>query len=195
MLDYLNQLDHRWFIELTTSLRSESINYICTIFRDKFFSVPLYVLIISWLILHYKYWYALIIALMLLVTITDQVSSNLLKKSIKRQRPCNEVIFRDEYSTLINCSGGYSMPSSHATNHSGVAVFLFFVLGCSVAFRWRILLFVWAGMVGFSQVYVGVHFPFDVLVGTFLGGAIGCLYWLIITLKYPEIISLRTKYL
>jgi undecaprenyl-diphosphatase len=73
---------------------------------------------------------------------------------------------------LDHCSGGYSFTSSHATNHFGLAMFISQTLKPIInKFRWP--LFLWAGSIAYGQVYVGVHYPLDVVVGSLLGCAIG----------------------
>jgi undecaprenyl-diphosphatase len=73
---------------------------------------------------------------------------------------------------INNCSGGYSFTSSHATNHFGLALFLFITLQ-SVFKKWRYLFLFWAATICYGQVYVGVHYPLDVLCGAILGSATG----------------------
>ncbi|MBK8556199.1 MAG: phosphatase PAP2 family protein [Lewinellaceae bacterium] len=72
----------------------------------------------------------------------------------------------------VSCGGGYSFTSSHAANHFAVAVFLAAVFGGLS--RWlRPGLLLWAAVISFAQVYVGVHYPGDVLAGALLGAIIG----------------------
>ena len=74
----------------------------------------------------------------------------------------------------VKCGGGYSYTSSHATNHFALAFFLIYTLG--VQFRWiKWVLIFWASSIAYGQVYVGVHYPFDVISGATIGGIIGIL--------------------
>ncbi|MEY2901476.1 MAG: hypothetical protein RLY89_582, partial [Bacteroidota bacterium] len=73
---------------------------------------------------------------------------------------------------LPNCGSGYSFTSSHATNHFAFAVFIFITMG-QVLGKWKWAFLFWAGSVAYAQVYVGVHYPIDVLVGGLLGTLIG----------------------
>jgi len=102
--------------------------------------------------------------------ISDVISSRVVKPQFERLRPCRqenmEVVLR------ARCGSGFSFTSSHASNHFAVAVF--FMLTIGRMYRWsRILWLIWAGMIALGQVYVGVHFPLDVLAGAFLGSLIG----------------------
>jgi len=109
-------------------------------------------------------WLVLFSVLVLLVT--DQLSAGLLKPMIGRLRPCQVL---ENINLLVDCGGGKSMPSSHAANAFGQAVLF------SLAYRrWAWPLLVFAALVALSRVFVGVHYPFDILVGAVIGSGIGC---------------------
>ncbi|WP_448635535.1 phosphatase PAP2 family protein [Pedobacter panaciterrae] len=120
-----------------------------------------------------KGWY---IIGMLLVTfaIGDMVASRLIKPAVARIRPCNEITLANDIIHRVPCGSGYSFPSAHATNHFAIAVFLIFVFYD----RWKPVLPIglfWAFIISFSQIYVGVHYPIDTMVGAILGTLIGLL--------------------
>ncbi len=106
-----------------------------------------------------------IIALVLGVIICDQTSSNLIKNLVMRPRPCHTLL---DLNLLVHCGAGKSFPSSHASNSMMVVTVI------SLFYRnhkyW--LPFI-AISVGFSRIYVGVHYPLDVFCGWVLGVAIG----------------------
>ncbi|MBV9960658.1 MAG: phosphatase PAP2 family protein [Parafilimonas sp.] len=107
------------------------------------------------------------------VTITDQLSSSVIKHLVPRLRPCQDANMADHVRMLVNhCSGGNSFPSSHATNHFGAAVFIYCTLR-KYCGNWIYLFFIWAAIVSYGQVYVGVHYPTDVLGGAIIGSIIG----------------------
>jgi len=115
-------------------------------------------------------------AIGLTVGLADTTSSHIIKKSVKRLRPCHILIKEGQMDLRVKCGSGYSFPSSHATNHFAIGVFLGLVFGK----RWRWVKWaglLWAAAIAFSQVYVGVHFPFDILVGALLGSAIAYIVW------------------
>ena len=100
------------------------------------------------------------------------MSSELVKKTVRRIRPCNDPELQEEVKLLVSCGAGYSFTSSHATNHFAVAAFISMTLG--LLYRWiRLPLFLWAASIAFGQVYVGVHYPLDVIGGGILGVLIG----------------------
>ncbi len=164
----VNELDQLWFLWIQANLRCESLDPYFTLFRDKHTWIPFYVFLLSWLFFQYgiKAWKVIIVCIVM-IAVSDQVNSSLIKKMVKRERPCRVENLLKHYQPLISCSGGYSFPSSHATNHMGLAVLLILLIQKG---KTRFWLLAWALMVGFSQVYVGVHYTFDVMVG-FLEGA------------------------
>ncbi|NJK84133.1 MAG: phosphatase PAP2 family protein [Saprospiraceae bacterium] len=106
------------------------------------------------------------------VGLADQVSSQLVKKNVKRLRPCRQIELQENINVLVPCGSGYSFTSSHATNHFAIATFVGFIL-FSAARVALVLLFFWAATIALGQVYVGVHYPFDIGVGACIGLFIG----------------------
>jgi undecaprenyl-diphosphatase len=112
------------------------------------------------------------ISLIMTVIIADLFSSSLMKSLIWRFRPCRDPDLADQVRVLVNyCPQSSSFTSSHACNHFAAAWFIFITLNQTGSWRW--LLFAWAFIISYSQVYVGVHFPLDILGGAILGTAIG----------------------
>ncbi len=107
----------------------------------------------------------LLIAIGLLLT--DQASSQLLKPLVGRTRPCFEV---DGVNALVHQVHSKSFPSGHATNNFGAATIFYLV--CGRRLIWVLPL---AAVIGFSRIYLGVHYPSDVFCGMLLGIGIGFL--------------------
>ena len=106
--------------------------------------------------------------LLVLVVATSDSACNLFKHLFMRVRPCSAL---EGVRLLVGCGGSYSMPSGHATNISAAMVFL--------ALRYRKaapVFLVFAVTVAYSRVYVGVHYPSDIVVGAFLGAGIAFFY-------------------
>jgi|SRR5579863_2048912 len=115
-------------------------------------------------------WWA--VSLIMTVIIGDLFSSSLVKSLIWRFRPCRDPELADQVRVLVNyCPQSSSFTSSHACNHFAAAWFIFITLNQTGSWRW--LLFAWAFVISYAQVYVGVHFPLDIFGGAILGTAIG----------------------
>jgi len=126
-------------------------------------------------------WWALFF--ICLAACCDLVSSKLIKENIMRARPCRHPEIADHVRFLVNyCPQSSSFTSSHATNHFGMATFIYFTLR-SYTSNWLALFFLWAAMIAYAQVYVGVHFPLDVTSGAVLGIFIGYLMSVIFNKK------------
>lgn len=143
--------------------------------RERWVWSPLYLFVVAFLWSNFGWrrggWVVLGIAVS--VALADVTSSELIKKQVRRVRPCNDPALQAAvHLRIASCGSGYSFTSSHAANHFAVAVFLIGVFA-----RWerrlRSVLLGWAGLVAFSQVYVGVHFPADVVAGALLGSGVG----------------------
>ena len=134
-----------------------------------FYAALLIFLFIKWGTRAWKW----IIIVALNVTITDQISSSFFKPFFHRLRPCADPAIMIKSRLLLDhCSGGYSFTSSHAANHFGLAMLVFMTLQ-PLFKKYTYLFFVWAAIIGYAQIYVGVHYPLDVLVGSCIGLLVG----------------------
>ena len=107
----------------------------------------------------------------LLITVTDQLSSSAIKNMIERPRPCHDV---EGIRVLYRCGRTFSFPSSHAVNSMAAALFFGLLYR-----RWLWGLVTASVIVSYSRVYLGVHYPFDVLGGWILGGSVALIaIWL-----------------
>ncbi len=140
----------------------------------KYSWIPIYLLVLIGLIRNWGYSTTIFILLSIvpLILLSDQLSSGLLKPIVERPRPCHA----EELTGLVHlvngkCGGPYGFVSSHAANFFALATFL------SGFFNhyFRIGAFVAAFIVAYSRVYLGVHYPGDVIVGAVLGLGIGLL--------------------
>ena len=132
--------------------------------------VPLYIGLIIWLIYQIG-WKTLKWILFALINVgfTDQISSSVFKPFFHRLRPCNDPALIGKTRLLLeHCSGGFSFTSSHAANHFGIAMFIFMTWGITQK-KYTRFFFVWAGVISFAQIYVGVHYPLDIFGGAIIG--------------------------
>jgi membrane-associated phospholipid phosphatase len=172
-MNALQNIDQQLFFFINHTLHVGFLDDFMPYWRSMYFWVPLYVFFISYLTVNIgKKGWVLLLALVLTVGVADIFSSRLIKKTVARARPCNNNEIKDKVKLLVPCGGGYSFTSSHATNHFTAAIFLFFTfLKNNKKMKW--VLVGWAASIAFGQVYVGVHYPFDVLCGAILGSLIG----------------------
>ncbi|SEN51537.1 undecaprenyl-diphosphatase [bacterium A37T11] len=175
MFDHLIQLDQEIFLMINQGLSNPVFDWLMPHLRNPWTWAPLYLFILIFTIKNYKK-RGIIMMLFLLMTfgLADSISSTLIKPMVTRIRPCNETVFKEVFSPRIRCGSGFSFPSSHATNHFALAMFLIMVFKK----RWKHITWLgllWATSIGFAQVYVGVHYPIDVLAGAILGCFIGWL--------------------
>jgi len=138
--------------------------------RNSNFWMPIYLFLLVFMLANFKknkWWW--ILFFICTVAITDLVSSQFFKMYFQRLRPCNDPDFFRHVRLLVNhCSGGYSFTSSHAANHFGMAVFFFLTLKKHIG-NWAYLSLVWAALICYAQVYVGVHYPLDIAGGAVIG--------------------------
>lgn len=116
----------------------------------------------------------ILLAVIILIVLSDQASVILFKETFKRLRPCHNPQIADLVHLVNGCGGKYGFVSSHAANTFALASFMGLVLKKHIPFI-LIGLLCWAIVVSYSRVYVGVHYVSDVFVGALLGMLIGLL--------------------
>jgi undecaprenyl-diphosphatase len=168
--------DRKLFEFVNDHLHNSFLDWFMSLMRNSSTWYPLYIFMFAFIMLNFKkdkWWWILFAAGT--VYLSNFISSNLIKENIFRLRPCNDPLLMHKIQFLI----GYkpqssSFTSSHATNHFAMASFLFFTLKKYVGnIAWLFML--WAAIICFAQVYVGVHFPLDVLCGGIIGYLFGYL--------------------
>ncbi|MDI9319448.1 MAG: phosphatase PAP2 family protein [Phycisphaerales bacterium] len=172
-LHSLLQEDQKLWYHINVLWQNEVLNTLTPILRNPLTWLPLYVFLA--IFIPYKfgkkgiYW---CLSFIITFALSDYTSASIIKPLVHRIRPCNDAVLQKTVHLLIDCGGGYSFPSAHATNHFALAFFMIFSLGH--LYRWMWLpAFIWAFSVAYAQVYVGVHYPLDVICGGLLGIFIG----------------------
>lgn len=179
-MELLIELDRNLFLALN-SLFHPALDEFMLAATDAKFWIPFYLWFIFILFkkLDRQAWLALI-CIALTVLITDQVSSHLLKPLIARLRPSHDPAMTG-IVTLVKSQTGefyrgglFGFPSSHAANSFGVAFFLWLIL--APVYRWAFIGFGIAFILSYSRIYLGVHYPADIMAGTLIGftSALAC---------------------
>ena len=125
----------------------------------------------------------LIFVIALMITITDQ-GANLFKDSFQRLRPCYNESIKDSIRLVKdNCGGKYGFFSAHASNSFSLAIF--FGLLFKNRIRYIILItIVYASLISYSRIYLGVHFPIDIIIGSSFGLCVGFIMYSFVYLKF-----------
>jgi undecaprenyl-diphosphatase len=166
----LEQLDQQLFLFLN-SMNSPVMDRVMHAVSGTTIWIPLYLSILIYIGIKYKRkFFIILLFIILAATLSDQVSV-FIKNLVHRLRPCHEPSL-EGLVHIVNgeCGGLYSFVSSHATNSFDVALIsLLFIRR-----RWfTISIIIWAIVIGYSRIYLGVHYPGDVLCGSLLGAFIG----------------------
>jgi undecaprenyl-diphosphatase len=162
LLEQVILLDTHLFYFLNVSVQNPILDFLMPILTNlDYWRIPILLLAIALLVFGGRRGRIAVLLLILGITLSDQVCNSLLKPLVGRMRPCNVL---ENVHLLVGCSKAFSFPSSHATNiFTGMIIFSF------VYPKLKVGLITAAVLVAYSRVYVGVHYPFDVVAGTALG--------------------------
>jgi len=176
LLHWLIEIDRYLFLAINGWAGTEPLlDSLMLFLSGKWSAIPLYAFLAYLLYKVYGVRQFALIALgvTVLVILTDQGSVHLFKNVFQRLRPCHDATLMEQVR-LVNahCGGQFGFVSSHAANTFGLATFVVLLLR---QFHWPLpmLLFVWAGLVGCSRLFLGVHFPGDVIFGALFGSMVG----------------------
>ena len=174
MLEQLIELDQELFLFLN-SLGTPTWDGFWLFYTDKVHWIPLYAVLLFLMfkkINNIKLFGILIVVIALMVTFTDQVT-NLFKHGFERFRPCHEPGVAEAMRLVKSwCGGKYGYFSGHSSNSMAVAVFTGLMLRTKYKYLIFILL-VWAFAMAYSRVYIGVHYPLDIVSGMAFGALSG----------------------
>lgn len=198
-METLIELDKKLFLFLN-SMHHPLLDPVMFYLTQTFFWLPLYTFLIFLIFKKYEKsgWYILLGAVVTII-LADQITSSLMKPFFARFRPSHEPSLSDTVHLVKNYFGEgvyrgglYGFASSHAANTFGTALFVWLML--KPFYRWMGWIFLWAAVMTYTRIYLGVHYPGDILVGAVVGlgsGWVGFRFskWLLNRKNKKEIIS------
>lgn len=162
---FLYGIDRAIFLVVNRTLQNPILDHVMPALSDKWLGFVAVAVVVPWLLIHYgrRAWPAITLAV-LAVALSD-LGAGLIKHAVQRMRPCHVI---SGVHLLAGCTRSFAMPSNHASN-------MFALVGvvASLLPGWRWVVLPLAGGVAYSRVYLGVHYPSDVLVGAAWGMAVG----------------------
>jgi undecaprenyl-diphosphatase len=176
MLDYLKNIDSQLLLFINGHHNSFWDAFMWQA-SGKYFWFP-FILVIGYIIYKYrKQSWIIFLSVAVLVVLTDQISSHLIKNLVERLRPTHEPSLQGLIHIINNYQGGlYGFVSSHAANSFGLTIFF------SLLFRNKFFtmgIFAWTAIISYSRMYLGVHYPGDILGGMLVGFLCGYMVFII----------------
>ncbi len=174
MVESIKSLDLQLFLFLN-DIHNSFFDVVMYYVTDKEFWFPFYIAIIALLFWKMK-WRAVpvLVAVAMVIVLCDQTTSGFMKPFFERLRPCHDPEVAPLVHLVTKCGGQYSFASSHASNTFGFATLFWLLFRHDLPKITWIL--AWSGIVSYSRIYVGVHYPLDIVVGAMVGLGYG---WLV----------------
>jgi undecaprenyl-diphosphatase len=190
MLEKLLSLDTELFVFLN-SLGSESYDGLWSFITKQSNWIPLFLLLLYVIFkkLGAKQTLYLLLFVAVLVTFTDQMT-NVFKNGFQRLRPCNNPEIKS-FIRIVQFRGSFSFFSGHASNSMAVATLLYFTLRQYFKYFW--LLFLWPFIFAYSRIYLGLHYPLDILSGYLFGFTSGFLMYKVYKMAQQKYFPLKLK--
>ena len=180
-LDHIIRIDQDLFLWLNGH-HNHFWNVVMKVVTNKLTWLPLYLLLLYGIISQFKSKATgYILCIIAVVILSDQIASTLFKPYFMRPRPCRDPMIAHLVHLVNGCGGPYGFVSSHSATAFGIALIVNLLPTKNIfAVKW---LFVWALIYSYSRIYVGVHYPLDVVAGACLGMLAAVLVWMIYSLS------------
>jgi undecaprenyl-diphosphatase len=176
-LDNFKSFDYKLFSKINGEWHNSFFDGFLPFSREALFWAPLYLFLLLFVIINFKkYGWLWALFFIINVVVSDFISSSVIKELVFHLRPCRDPALAGHLRFLVKyCPGSSGFTSSHAVNHFAAAMFIFATLKQRVNPKWLALIFAWAFIPAYAQVYVGVHFPTDIIGGMIVGIMVGYL--------------------
>jgi len=175
ILESLEKLDRSLFKLVNQDAHASFLDPVMSLLRNPDTWIPLYVFMAFWSVIRLKkFTWLFVLCTLLMFAFTDSVTAFVFKPFFERLRPCAEPSLAGIVRVLDGCGGKYSFPSNHAANHFALATFWYGAIKKTTGKKWY-WLWAWAFLICYAQVYVGKHYPGDILAGTVFGICAGTL--------------------
>lgn len=183
MIETIRYAEYEWFLWLN-GFHSPVWDTIMFWVTYRFTWIPLYLYIIYFLFKNIRFDFVRSLLFVLIsVGLADRITSGLMKPYFQRFRPCHDPTIQHIVHVVGNCGGQYGFVSSHASNSFALVLAIFILFKKhKIESKLPLFLLFWAIIVSYSRIYVGVHFPTDIIVGGLIGGLIPITIYPFITL-------------
>lgn len=171
MIDQLIEYDKE-LLRFLNSFHTPVLDTVMMTLTNTLAWLPLYIFVVYVVIKHFRNesWLVLL-GIAVTILLADQITASIMKPYFARLRPSREPTLEGLIHIVNNYKGGqFGFASSHAANTFGAATFFFLVFRKTK--KWFIWLFLWAFVMSYTRIYLGVHYPGDILVGAIVG--VGC---------------------
>ncbi|MEY4111089.1 MAG: hypothetical protein RLZZ46_1444 [Bacteroidota bacterium] len=180
-MELIQQIDQQTFLAIN-GLWSPLSDQCWILITNRFFWIPLYLFLalLLYKTLGKKIWLFLL-SVVLMISLSDQ-GANFAKKNFKRLRPCHEPAIADRIHTPSGCGGKYGYFSGHASNAAAISTIIILLMH-----ERRMIVFLMSSyslLVGLSRIFLGAHYPFDILSGFLWGTIVGYIFYRLYTSIY-----------
>ena len=175
MLQTIDELDRQLFLHLNGS-HTEWLDELMFWITNKYTWFPLYLLLVAVVVWKYRTrGLIMCLGMLLAVGLSDHITSGWMKPFFGRLRPCQVPDLQQVVHVVAGCGGKYGFASSHASTTFALATTVWLMLR-----SWSLWFggaFAWSATVAYSRIYVGVHYPLDILTGATIGFLVGWLFY------------------